>query len=42
MDTNGTILEYFGQHMMADECIGKMVELIRADQQALKTDKKQL
>ncbi len=37
------ILEYFGQHMTADECVGKMVELIRIDQQALKTgQKKQL
>lgn len=43
MDTNGKILEYFGQHMTADESIIKAVELIQLDQKALKDgSKKQL
>jgi protein SCO1/2 len=43
MDTNGQILEYFGQHMTAEESIIKAVDLIQKDQAALKAgDKKQM
>lgn len=43
MDTNGKILEYFGQHMTADEIVGKMVDLVQTDQKAIQSgNKKQL